>query len=53
MGLSEAERRVYEKRIEALQKQLDEATRALQDERALHVEQLRVLRQRMDAEHRY
>ena len=52
-GLSQAERDVYERRIESLQRQLDVAVQTLQDERALHMEQLRLLRQRMDAEHRY
>ena len=52
-GLCDEERQVYERRIASLQRQLEATTQALQEERALHMEQLRVLQQRMDAEHRY
>ena len=52
-GLRDEERQVYERRIASLQRQLEATTQALQEERTLHMEQLRVLQQRMDAEHRY
>ena len=52
-GLSEREREMYERRIAILQQQLDTAMQTLKDERAMHIDQLRVLQQRMDAEHRY
>ena len=51
-GLTQAERDMYERRIASLQQQLDTVYKTLQDERALHMEQLRLLKQRMDAEHK-
>ena len=52
-GLSQKEREMYERRIANLQQQLETTMQTLRDERAMHIEQLRVLQQRMDAEHRY